>query len=101
MTKILSSIAAVSLVLSPAIAHAEETAPISFRHDGVTYTYTVEQTGDRRILRGVSSESRTPFVLNVGKRRVSGTVDGSDVTFSLNSVKRVKGIVVIEQLAAR
>jgi hypothetical protein len=101
MTKLFSNIAAIALVAIPAAAHAEQSEPVSFTHDGVSYTYTVEQTGERKVLRGHAGTNREPFVLNVGKSWVNGTANGSDVSFSLKSVKRIKGIVTVEQLAAR
>ncbi len=101
MTKVFVNIVAVALVLVPAIAHAETSAPVSFTHAGVLYTYTVEQTGEHKVLRGHAGASREPFVLNVGNNWVDGTVDGSTVSFSLKSVKHMRGIVRVEQMAAR
>jgi hypothetical protein len=101
MTKVFVNIAAVALAVVPAIAHAETSAPASFTHEGVLYTYTVEQTGANKVLRGHAGTSREPFVLNVGKSWVDGTVAGSPVAFSLKSVKHVQGIVQVEQMAAR
>lgn len=101
MTKLFSNIAAIALIAIPAAAHAEQSEPITFSHDGVTYTYTVEQVGEKKVLRGHAGTSREPFVLNVGKSWVNGSTNGRDVSFSLKSVKRIKGIVAVDQLAAR
>jgi hypothetical protein len=101
MSKVLANIAAVALVLIPAIAHADASEPVSFRHEGQTYTYTAEQVGNKKVLRGHMGPSNEPFVLNVANRWVTGTVNGSPVSFSLKSVKRVRGIVIMDQMAVR
>ncbi len=101
MLKFYSAIVAMTLVLVPVTVSAETSEPVSFKHAGETYTYTVEQVGSTRVLRGEFGSSRAPFVLRVGKRTVTGTVNGNPVEFSRRSVSRVKGIVIIEQLANR
>ncbi len=101
MKKSIANIAAITLAIIPAIANAEPSEPVSFRHSGQLYTYTTEQVGETRVLRGEAGAGRDPFVLTVGKSWVSGTVNGSPVSFSLKSVKRIRGIVTVDQLAAR
>jgi hypothetical protein len=101
MSKVLATIAAATLVLVPAIAYAEPSEPVSFRHDGETYTYTAEQVGAKKVLRGKVGTSNAPFELTIDSRRVEGTVNGSPVSFSLKSVRRVRGIVIMDQVAAR
>ncbi len=101
MKNVFANIAAATLILVPTIASAGSSAPATFTHDGVVYTYTVEQQSNHRVLRGHSGASRTPFVLTLGKSWVDGTVGDSAVSFSLKSVKPVRGIVRVEQMAAR
>jgi hypothetical protein len=97
MTKVYTILAAAALTFLPSLANAEAAAPVSFIYGGQTYTYTVEQDGSKQVLRGVVGKSKEPFVLNVGKHWVDGTVDGRPVSFSLKSVKRIKGIVTVEE----
>jgi len=101
MFNIHTTIAAVALTLVPAIASAEPSEPTTFRHNGQTYTYTSEQVGDMKVLRGHVGADKTPFELNVGKRSIAGSFNGSPVAFSLKSVRRIQGIVVMDQVAAR
>jgi hypothetical protein len=101
MTKLNTTLAACALALAPAVAHGETTAPTTFEYAGQAYTYTTEQVGEKQVLRGHTGPSREPFVLTVGKRWVEGTVNGNPVSFSLKSVKHLKGIVVVEQMAVR
>ena len=75
--------AAVALAAVPTLAHADE----SFSYKGSTYTYSVEEKGDLRILRGTADKGRVPFVLKISKSGVSGSYDGQPVEFSLNDVK--------------
>jgi hypothetical protein len=100
MTKAYTTLAALALALVPSLANAEEAAPVSFTYDGQVYTYTIEQAGGKRVLRGVVGRAGERFVLNVGKHWVDGTVDGRPISFSLKSVKRIKGIVTVEESLA-
>jgi hypothetical protein len=101
MKTVFSTIATAALALVPAIANAQPTEPVTLKYKGSTYVYTVEQVGSSRVLRGALESGRAPFRLVVGKRRVRGMVNGSEVSFLLSSIKPVKGIVVVERLAAR
>ncbi|MFM9853293.1 MAG: hypothetical protein ACKVOJ_10890 [Sphingomonadaceae bacterium] len=98
MTKFATTIAAAIFALTSTVAFAETPAPVTMKHKGVEYTYTVEATANSRIIRGTASDSAKPFVLYVNKRTVSGTVDGNDVSFPLRAVKKLTGIV---EVAAR
>lgn len=93
MTK-MTFITAAALALVPATAAlAEPSAPISFDHQGYSYTYTVDQKADTRIIRGVVTNTGKPFTLYVAKSRVSGFVDGQPVSFPLSAVKPLHGTV--------
>lgn len=75
------------LALTPAIAHAEEAAPQRFEHKGSTYSYTVTQVGDLRVISGVEERTGKPFLLRVGTHRVRGTVGSQQVSFPLRDVE--------------
>jgi hypothetical protein len=71
----------------PAIAHAEEPATQRFEHKGSSYSYTVTQIGDIRVIRGVEERTGKPFTLRVGARRVHGAVGSQQVSFPLRDVE--------------
>ena len=75
------------LALVPAIAHAEEPATQRFEHGGSTYSYTVTQVGDVRVISGVEERTGKPFSLRVGTHRVRGTVGSQQVSFPLRDVE--------------
>jgi len=62
---------------SPAFAQGEVT---SFTRDGVTYTYTVEQIGSRRVIEGRATPGE-PFRLVVSGSKVTGQANGVPVSF--------------------
>jgi hypothetical protein len=101
MTKLISAIAALTLAIVPAAAQAEESAPVSFEYAGQTYTYTTEYVGKTRVLRGEVGPRKERFTLRVGKHWVDGTMNGDAVSFPLSTVRPLKGVVVVEQLAVR
>ncbi len=71
----------------PAIAHAEDAATQRFEHKGSTYSYTVTQVGDVRVISGVEERTGKPFTLRVGTHRVRGTVGSQQVSFPLRDVE--------------
>jgi hypothetical protein len=75
------------LALTPAIAHAEEPATQRFEHKGSTYSYTVTQVGDVRVISGIEERTGKPFTLRVGQHRVRGTVGSQQVSFPLRNVE--------------
>lgn len=101
MIKFAIATAAIALAALPTYAAAKDLETRSFRFRGELYTFTVEQNGNQRVLRGDRGNGREPFVLTVGERWVNGTVNGQPVSFSLRSVRPSKGIVVIDSLARR
>jgi len=68
-------------VISPAFAHEE---PVTFSRDGVSYTYTVETVGTRRIIEGRATPG-APFRLVVSGNRVTGEANGVPVSFRVKS----------------
>ncbi len=93
MTKFAPVFAAAALLIAPAAAFAEPSAPVSFTHQGATYNYTVEQKAEKRIIRGQETVSGSQFTLFVGKSKVTGFVDGRPVSFPLTAVKPLRGTV--------
>lgn len=73
-------------VLAPSVVVAEA-APQRFTHEGKSYSYTVEDRGDHRVIRGVQENNNKLFHLRVGESHVRGTVNGHPVSFPLNQVK--------------
>ena len=55
------------LALAPAAALAKDDAARRFEHEGVTYSYTVTQVGDTRVISGVEERTGKPFTLKVGQ----------------------------------
>jgi hypothetical protein len=97
MIKFSTILAAGILALNATVAMAAPDVT-TMEHQGVRYTYTVEQNGEGRTIRGTTNTSTKPFVLYVSKRTVTGTIDGNPVEFSLRDVKRLRGVV---EVAAR
>lgn len=75
------------LALAPAAALAKDDAARRFEHEGVTYSYTVTQVGDTRVISGVEERTGKPFTLRVGQHRVRGTVGSQQVSFALRDVR--------------
>jgi hypothetical protein len=98
MNKFFSTIAAIATVFMPVAVHAEASEPRSFTFRGETYTYTTEQVGSKKVLRGRVVTTGAPFELRVGARQVEGTVNGNPVSFPLKAVARLRGI---EEVAVR
>jgi hypothetical protein len=90
-----SILSAAALILIPTVAAAEAPTPVSFKYDGERYTYTAVEKDGVRVIEGVIEKGSKPFKLVVGKRLVTGTVDGNPVSFALKEVKMRKGIVEV------
>lgn len=75
------------LALAPSIAFAKDAPTNRFEHEGSTYSYTVTQVGDTRVISGVEERSGKPFTLRVGQHRVRGTVGSQQVSFALRDVE--------------
>jgi hypothetical protein len=85
MIKYLRLKAGLALLLLPTVAlHAK--TPVSFEHEGIRYTYTVTERGGVRIIKGTQSDGAGSYLLRVGKRRVTGEVNGRPVSFLLSEV---------------
>ena len=78
------------LALAPSIAIAKDAPTNRFEHGGSTYSYTVTQVGDTRVISGVEESTGKPFTLRVGKHRVRGTVGSQQVSFALRDVQPLK-----------
>jgi len=68
--------------IAPAFASE---APATFTRDGVTYTYTVEQIGNRRVIEGQATPG-APFRLVVSRNQVTGQANGVPVSFRVKPV---------------
>ena len=79
------------LALAPAAALAKDATAQRFEHKGVTYSYTVTQVGDTRVITGVEERTGKPFTLRVGPHRVRGTVGSQQVNFALRDVESFQG----------
>jgi hypothetical protein len=93
MLKTISIAIAAAAMITPALAE-------TLVHNGKTYTYSVEQRGNIRLISGEDSDHRA-FKLRVSNRWVDGTVDGSPVSFSTRDVIRLKPEVTVTEVAAR
>ncbi len=78
------------LALAPSVALAKDAPTNRFEHEGKTYSYTVKQVGDTRVISGVEERTGKPFTLRVGQRRVRGTVGSQQVNFALRDVEQFK-----------
>jgi len=88
--------------LSAAVfASAAPAAAETMTHDGVTYVYSVETSGNTKIIRGEDVTNRRPFVLRVNRGWVEGDVDGRAVWFSTRDVVRLRAKPVLQEVAAR
>ena len=99
MTKIISFFAAAAAVLvtSPALADPAQTLV----YQGVTYVYTVAQSGKSTVITGEDGKTGRPFVLRVRNGWVEGTVDGQTVSFSTKDVVHLKPAVSVTVVASR
>ena len=70
----------------------------TFVHDGQTYTYSVEHKPNSRVIRRTVGKTSEPFVLYVTEKKVTGTVNGSPVSFARS---RVKSLATETQIASR
>lgn len=78
---------ALATISTAAIASPAETH--SFVHDGESYSYSIEQKANTRVIRGKVDKTGQSFVLYVGDRRVTGTVNGRPVSFERSEVKKL------------
>jgi hypothetical protein len=78
------------LALAPSVALAKDAPTNRFEHEGSTYSYSVTQVGDTRVISGVEERTGKPFMLRVGQHRVRGTVGSQQVSFALRDVEPLK-----------
>lgn len=78
--------AAAALIAAPALAHAGETTA-KFTHEGVTYTYTAQDVGGERVIKGTAFNGKAPFELHVRGRFVTGTFNSQPVEFTQAEAK--------------
>lgn len=91
MTK--TFILAAALFAVPTVAVASER---SFTRDGVKYTYTSKQAGERTVISGKAYPGGSVYTLTVRGKKVSGIVGGTPVSFSID-----KPLVAAVETASR
>lgn len=96
--RMLFAISATAAALIAAPATAGDPAETRFKHEGYTYAYTAEDSGERKIITGRRYPGNTPFRLVVNGDRVRGVTGGTPVSFKLSEVERIGSV---ERLAAR
>lgn len=85
-------------VAAPAVA----SEPMRFEYEGETYSYTVSNDGDARIIAGKALSSGQSFRLKVRNGRVTGMSRGVPVAFRLSDVRPVvKSQPVSQQVSMR
>ncbi|MBK5264800.1 MAG: hypothetical protein JJE34_06135 [Alphaproteobacteria bacterium] len=85
--RMLSIIAAGAVLsfASPALADPAET--VSFKHDGYTYVYKVEQEGEKKVITGRIYPDGKKFSLIVRGDVVTGVAGGAAVEFNVADAK--------------
>lgn len=78
-----SAIAAAALCTAPAFAGEKQ----SFKHDGYTYVYEVNETTGGRTISGTRYPGAVPFSLTVHGDKVSGTTNGQSVAFGVDEAR--------------
>ena len=81
----ISAAAAVLSIASPAFAEKPEAK--SFTYDGTTYTYTVVDKGEAKIVSGAAGPVQTRFRLILANGRVSGYFGAYNVAFKADDAK--------------
>ena len=74
------------LALAPSVALAKDAPTNRFEHEGSTYSYSVTQVGDTRVISGIVERTGKPYTLRDGQHRVRGTVGSQQVSFALRDV---------------
>jgi hypothetical protein len=83
------------------IAGATPALAETMTHNGVTYVYSVETSGNTKIIKGEDVTNRRAFTLRVNNGWVEGDIDGRSVSFSKRDVVRLKANQVAQEVAAR
>lgn len=88
MRMLFISVAAAAFSLAtPALAKAGEQK--SFEYEGSTYTYTVENKGDAKVVKGVAYPQGQRFSLIVRGDRVRGMFNGQEIAFKVDDAKSI------------
>lgn len=81
----ISAAAAALSIASPALAEKPEVK--SFTYDGTTYTYSVVEKGEAKIVNGAAGPFETRFRLIVANGRVSGYFGSYNVAFNAEDAR--------------
>lgn len=93
MLKTLSIATAAFALMTPALAE-------TVTHEGVTYTYTVDNSSAAQLITGTDSRGGE-FSLRVKNGWVEGVVNGRSVSFSTRDVVRTKPTAIATEVATR
>ncbi len=82
---------AATLVVSaaPALALAAAGDAGTFTNKGVDYSYTTEDKGGDKVVRGTAYAGKVPFELHIHKKTVTGTFNNKPIEFQLNDVQKL------------
>ena len=83
--KLMCALMALGFTSAPAIAQAQS----QFKHDGITYKYTIVTEDSTIRFKGVVLETGQRFDLSVGKSgRVQGRFDGQNLSYRVSKKSR-------------
>ena len=86
-----SSLLTATLLLTavPTVALAAGDDAGKFTHKGVDYSYTTEDKGGDKVVRGTAYAGKVPFELHIHKKTVTGTFNDKPVEFELADVQKM------------
>ena len=86
-----SSLVAATLLAAaaPTLALAAGDEAGKFTHKGVDYSYTTEDQGGEKVVRGTAYAGKVPFELHIHKKTVTGTFNNKPVEFELADVQKM------------
>ena len=76
-------------VAAPTVAFAAKDDAGQFTHKGVDYSYTTEDHGADKVVRGTAYAGKVPFELHIHKKTVTGTFNNKPVEFELADVQKL------------
>ncbi|WP_428334004.1 hypothetical protein [Novosphingobium sp.] len=74
---------------APSLALAAADDAGKFSNKGVDYSYTTEDKGGDKVVRGTAYAGKVPFELHIHKKTVTGTFNNKPVEFELNDVQKL------------
>jgi hypothetical protein len=86
-TALIAATLLVSAAPTLALAAADDAG--QFTHKGVDYSYTSEDKGGDKVVRGTAYAGKVPFELHIHKKTVTGTFNNKPVEFELSDVQKL------------